>query len=165
MPPFTSLVTSLLSVVSLRPRQAAEYPEYITIHTEPSGVCRSFPDMLGDFPFSFGNNTPLNLTCWTESSMLNDEKGRYDGSSWTWAWVALDPERYNNPFGRMGVGNIEKGGVAGGYGCWMHEDDIKGGGDLYLPDEIRWCGEAPHHQVSLAPLSLVCLVQCRIRES
>ena len=52
----------------------------------------------------------------------------------------------------MGVGNIEQGGVAGGYGCWMHENDIKGGDELYLPDELRWCGDAPHHQVRLASL-------------
>lgn len=143
-------MTRLLSMASLRARQSADYPAFITVRSEPSAVCRSFPDMLGDFPFTFRGNTPLNLTCWTLSSMLDDEKGRYDGSSWIWAWVELDPDLYTDPFGRMGVGNKDQGGVAGGYGCWMHENDISGGGDLYLPGEIQWCGDAPHHQVRLA---------------
>lgn len=149
MLPTPSLWARLLSMASLTPRQTAEYPDYVTIRTEPSAVCRSFPDMLGDFPFSFSNDTPLNLTCWTDSSMLYDEKGRYDDSSWLWAWVKLDPEKYDDALGRMGEGNLDQGGAAGGYGCWMHEDDIKGGGELYLPDEIQWCGDAPHHQASL----------------
>lgn len=82
--------------------------------------------------------------------MLDDEKSRYDGSSWMWAWVLLDPVEYPDPPGYMGVGNTEQGGVAGGYGCWMHEDDVQGE-DLYLPDEIQACGDAPHHQACLAP--------------
>ena len=163
MPSITWLVTRLFSAAASSSRQAAEYPEYITVQTEPSGICRNFPDMLGDFPFSFGNDTPLNLTCWTQSSMLYDEKGRYGTSSWIWAWIKLDQEKYHDPFGPMGVGNVEQGGVAGGYGCWIHEDDIKGGDDFYLPDKIRWCGDAPHHQVRLGPLYRH-LFMCRTHE-
>ena len=148
MSPTNSFVAGLLSLASLRPRQSPEFPEYLTVVTEPSAVCRMYADMLGDVSFTFYDSPSVNITCWTQSSMLDDEKGRYDGSSWIWAWVQLDPEEYPDPQTEIGVGNAEQGGVAGGYGCWTHEDDMQVG-DLYLPDEIQECGDAPHHQVCL----------------
>lgn len=143
-------MAGLLSLASLRPRQSPEFPEYLTVVTEPVTVCRKYADRLGDVSFRFYSNPPVNITCWTDSSMLYDEKGRYEDSSWMWAWVRVDPVEYPEPDGELGIGNVEQGGVAGGYGCWMHEDDMQLEEDLYLPDEIQWCGDAPQHQVCLA---------------
>ena len=86
--------------------------------------------------------------------MLDDEFGKFNEdstSSFIWAWVELEAESFSLPFSEpwidMSVGNLDSGGIAGGYGCWMHEGSMKGGGDVYLPDAVQWCGDAPQHQV------------------
>ena len=86
--------------------------------------------------------------------MLDDEFGKFNedsNSSFVWAWVELEAESFSLPFSEpwidMSVGNLDTGGIAGGYGCWMHEDSMKGGEDVYLPDVVQWCGDAPQHQV------------------
>lgn len=155
MAPLSSLVSLLPFLrrdASPNP-SAAAFPPYITINTEPSSACRTLPDQLGDVPWSFGGNVQLNVTCWTESSISNDKKGHpYDDGSFTWLWVRMS-DSTREPYGSPGIGNADQGGKAGGLGCWMHEDHIKNGSDLYFPDEVDWCGTAPHHQV---PCSLLC---------
>ncbi|KAF1999207.1 hypothetical protein P154DRAFT_564164 [Amniculicola lignicola CBS 123094] len=147
MAPLGSILTSLLSLTT----RQRKFPDHITVQSEPSGVCRSHADLMGDYPFGFGGGTKLNVSCWTLSSMLNDDRGRYgNDSSFIWAWVDLDPNVYKpeNAYGRMGIGNLDKGGKAGGYGCYVHEHHIMNGSDIYLPDRVQWCGDAPHHQVT-----------------
>lgn len=147
----TSFMKGLLSFASLSARQAPEFPDSITVRTEESSWCRTYPDSMGDVPLTgyFGEDDTVNITCWTQSSMLDDDRGKEveatEDSTFIWAWIQVDPERFFD--GKVAVGNIEQGGLAGGSGCWMHDDDIKGGEDLYLPDAVRWCGDAPHHQV------------------
>lgn len=149
-----SLVSKLLSLSSLQPRQSRNFPDYITVLSEPAGSCYDYPDSLWPSNGNFREDDSINVTCWTLSSMLDDDIGRHwdwensnPNSSFVWVWVALQPETFSQPWREESVGNLDTGGIAGGHGCWMHEDEIKNGEDLYLPDEIRWCGDAPHHQV------------------
>lgn len=149
-----SFVSKLLSISSLQPRQSHDFPDYITVLSEPAGSCYAYPDSLWPSNGNFREDDSVNVTCWTLSSMLDDDIGRHwdwensnSNSSFVWVWVALRPETFSQPWREESVGNLDAGGIAGGHGCWMHEDEIKNGDDLYLPDEIRWCGDAPHHQV------------------
>lgn len=145
-----SFITKLLSSPSFQLRQVHAFPDYITVLAESAGGCHVFADRVSASPIHFKNDTALNLTCWTLSSMPNDDFGRHwenPNASFIWAWVDLPAGSWNQSWMDKAVGNLETGGIAGGHGCWMHEDDMKDGEDLYLPDEIRWCGDAPHHQV------------------
>lgn len=144
-----SFVTKLLSS-SLQLRQTNDFPNYITVLSESQSACNPFPDRVAPSRIHFTEGTAVNLTCWTLSSMPNDELGtdwESPNENFIWAWVELPAGSYNQSWLEETAGNLETGGIAGGHGCWLNENDMQNGENLYLPDEIQWCGDAPQHQV------------------
>jgi hypothetical protein len=120
---------------------------YITVPAEQIAYCRQYADYLSDYNWQFEEGTPLNVTCWTETTMRDEKGSRGDPPSFTWLWVQFNESFDGTPYGRPGVGNVDQGGKAGGKGCWLHENEVRDAGDIYFPDRVQYCGAAPHHQV------------------
>ncbi|KAF2704015.1 hypothetical protein K504DRAFT_519279 [Pleomassaria siparia CBS 279.74] len=151
MPPVSNLLTTILS---LSPR--AVLPS-ILIPAEENGFCRSYADSQSAATYSFSDDAPVNVTCWTTTSMPGDPKGLAQGmdtGSYIWAWASI-PANYSLSWTakHWGVGNVGEvqGGKAGGKGCWIHEDHLKldgrkGGDDL--KQLVQSCGTASRHQVT-----------------
>lgn len=114
------------------------------VPAEQASVCRMYADDLSEFSWQFRKGTPLNISCWTETTMKDTVGSNGDPPSYIWLWMLT-----NETFGwdGPGVGNTDQGGIASGKGCWLHEDDVADAGDVYFPERVRYCGDAPHHQV------------------
>ncbi|KAF2684413.1 hypothetical protein K458DRAFT_388883 [Lentithecium fluviatile CBS 122367] len=123
-------LSALLSLLSRQPDPSASVlSPYITLQTESSAHCRNYPDQFDDLPHGFGNDVQPNATCWTRSPMYLDPRGDpQPNSSFAWLWIQLKASRY-----------LEFNGLGNG--------DGGNGDELYFPDVVEWCGDAPHHQV------------------
>ncbi|KAF2467805.1 uncharacterized protein BDR25DRAFT_395026 [Lindgomyces ingoldianus] len=114
---------------------------YMTVKTETGLTwCRPYADEMDHELVDFYDSTPINITCWTTTTMP-DSKGIVGGSK-LWLWAA-------------NVTNSEKGGVlAKGvgtaqttqYGCWISETYLIAG-SADLKKDLKSCGQAPQHQV------------------
>ncbi|KAH7110374.1 hypothetical protein B0J11DRAFT_599536 [Dendryphion nanum] len=140
MAPISSLLAFTLSHITLA--SSAIVP-YLTVETEQAATCRRYADIISYVGFGISRST-FNITCWTNSTMQNENGRTREGQSLVWAWTPLNdswPPELQGSYPAVGPN-----GKPHKRGCWVNEEELKLA-DVYLPNTIEYCGKAPHHQV------------------